>query len=382
MTADQKMSKAKVGLLMKHPFFASLLMRMEFAEDNNVPAMYTTGEKIGWNREFIDRLTLEEVKGVLVHEAQHVLCLHPFREGTREHMVANMAMDYAINPLIKRDFTLPKGCLDDYRFSNMEFEAIYKLLEGKGEGDGDKEGDGSGDGGWNVGEVREPKGKDGSVLSPGEIKQLESETKVAIQQAYQQAKSIGKLPGNIERYIKEILNPIVNWKEALHEFATTLARNDYTWTKPNRRFIHAGLYLPTLENPELGDLVIVIDTSGSISVRDLSEINAEVIEIARCFSVTITVIYCDSEVNEVEVFQPGEEVVLKMKGGGGTNFNPAFARVEKEGITPIGLLYFTDGYVYDFPKHAPDYRVLWVLTEKNEGFPIEWGEQVILRTNR
>jgi predicted metal-dependent peptidase len=378
MTAEQKISKAKTGMILTAPFFAMLAMRLKYVEDNSQPTMYTDGLVIGYNKEFVERMTIDEVKGVLVHEVFHVLGLHPMRLGERIPIIANMAMDYAINPLVKdAQYTLPKDVLFDNKFKNMEFEAIYPHLMkqfkdklgggGLGKGaDGDQQGDGQGFKG-DVGGVRRPKNEDGSAMSSGEIKQLEEDWKQSIQNAYQTAKKQGHLPAGIDRIVKEMAQPIVNWKDVMQEFVVQNSRNDYCWTKPNKRFIDTGFILPSLEKPELGDIVVAIDTSGSMGPKELSEIAGELQSLLQTFSCKFIVVYCDTKVYPPEKggvveFQGDDLVELKMVGGGGTDFRPPFHYVEKEGIEPVGFIYFTDGYCYDFPKKSPEYKCLWVIT--------------------
>lgn len=376
MNAEQKISKAKTGMILTSPFFAMLAMRLKYVEDNSQPTMWTDGLRIGFNTEFVNKLSVDEIKAVLVHEVFHILGLHPMRLGERIQIVFNMAADYAINPLVKdAGFVLPKDVLIDHKYNNMEAEAIYEILKKivkitkigigmGGGGDGKDDGDGfKGD----VGSVRKPKNEDGSAMSSGEIKQLEEDWKQGIQNAYQAAKKQGHVPAGIDRLVKEISQPIVNWKDVMQEFIVQNSRNDYLWTKPNKRYIDTGFILPSLDKPELGDIVIGIDTSGSMGPKELSEIGGELQALLQTFNTRFIVMYCDTKVypekeGGIVEYQGDDIVELKMVGGGGTDFRPVFAHVDKEGIDPIGLIYFTDGYCYDFPKKAPDYKCLWVLT--------------------
>jgi predicted metal-dependent peptidase len=378
MNAEQKISKAKTGMMLTAPFFAMLAMRLKYVEDNSQPTMYTDGIVIGYNKEFVERMTIDEVKGVLVHEVFHVLGLHPMRLGERIPVIANKAMDYAINPLVKEaNYVLPKDVLFDQKFKNMEFEAIYPHLMknykeikinigggGNGDGDGDKDGQGfKGD----VGGVRRPKHEDGTAMSTGEIKQLEEDWKQSIQNAYQTAKKQGSVPAGIDRIVKDIAQPIVNWKDVMQEFIVQNSRNDYCWVRPNKRFIDTGFILPSLEKPELGDIVVAIDTSGSMGQKELNEIAGELQALLQTFNTKFIVIYCDTKVYPEEKggvveFQGDDLVELKMVGGGGTDFKPPFNYVNKEGIDPVGFIYFTDGYCDSFPKAHPEFKCLWVIT--------------------
>src|SRR5262249_1081316 len=123
-------------------------------------------------------------------------------------------------------------------------------------------------------------GRCGSVRPPGDgslaaCKQAAAEAQVAVAQARQGAQQRGALPGGLARdggvgrgglarLGEEVPQPKVDWREVWREFVSCQARNDSSWSPPNRRFIHAGLYLPGLRSEELGDMVLAVDTSGSI----------------------------------------------------------------------------------------------------------------------
>jgi len=373
MTAEEKISKAKTKLVLHHTFFSMLVLKLKFEEDKTCPPMWTDGVRVGYNPKFVEELSMEELVAVICHEAYHILLLHPVRECGRNHILWNIAGDFVINLLlVDSDFRLPKGALLDRQFRDWSTEKVYEHLmknAAQSEAFGDSR---------NIGEVRIPKHADGTPYSESEIKELEGELKVTVQQAAQLAKKRGHLPSNLERLVKEIVKPVVNWKDVLQQFVTTFSKNDYTWTKPNRRYM-PDIYLPMLESPELGELVVAIDTSGSLSEKELAEIAAEVRAIMSTYKTNLTVIYCDAAVGKVEEFSSGEDITFKMIGGGGTDYVPVFNEIRKRAIEPICLLYFTDGWCSSFPKQIPDYPVLWILTEKTEYFKNPFGNKVIMR---
>ena len=108
-------------------------------------------------------------------------------------------------------------------------------------------------------------GKDGNKPTEAEKAQNAQDWKIATQQAAQAAKMAGKLPRSLARYVEELLEPVVDWREALRQFVDQIARNDYTWTRPNSRYFSRGLILPSLYNQEIPPLVVAVDTSGSIT---------------------------------------------------------------------------------------------------------------------
>jgi predicted metal-dependent peptidase len=370
METKQKIRRAIAGLVFDSPFFASIIMRQILKADTSCKTMYVDGTNLGYNPEFVDSLTLDELKGVLAHESLHLTNVHHARKGNREHEKWNVATDTSINAMvIASGFTLPKGALPG---NNLSAEANYNLIPDPPK---NENGSGNPDPGQ-CGEVREAKGEN-KTLSEAEIANIEAETRVMIAQAYQQAKSFGKVPAGMDRIVKDMLYPELDWKALLRRFLESNARNDYSWATPNRRFIGAGIYLPSVRNEELNSVIISVDTSGSLTDEQLTAFAAEISGILEAYPVTTHVIYCDSAVQAVETFDREDlPLTLNAKGGGGTSFIPPFAHVENENMVPNCLIYLTDGYCSRFPKNTPDYPVLWVTN--HERFLPPFGEVVKL----
>lgn len=379
MTAE-KISKAKTNLVldMRSTFFSMIALKLNFVEDDACPTMWTDGLKIGYNSEFVKSLTIEELVTVICHEIYHIILLHPFRKKDRDHVLFNIAGDYAINLLLDNaNFRLPKGALLDYRYNDKSTEEIYEELKKNSKqiqiqiSISDK---------GMIGEVRTPKHEDGTPLSEGEIKQLEADIKVAVKQAAEVMKKRGLLPAELERLIKQIIKPTVNWKDVLQQFVTSKVKNDYTWIRPNKRYL-PDCYLPSLENPEIENIVVAIDTSGSLNNNEFGEIATELKSILLTYKTNITLIHCDAKVQKVEEMDANTELT-KVYGGGGTSYTPVFKEIEKLGLNPTALIYFTDGWCDDFPKTIPEYPVLWVLTKENNYFKNPFGNVVVMRTSQ
>ena len=361
-----KITKARAGLILDAPFFGALSLKLQVKEDDQCETAYTDGKVIGYNPAFIKDLSVEQVKGLLAHEVMHVACCHHTRKGPRDHSRWNVAADYAINLILKESgFQLPEGGLLDPQYKGLSAEEIYKKLPvGTGEGESGKAGQ------W--GEVRELTGKNGKATK-AELEQAEQEAKISTIQAGKVAEAAGKLPGSLKRMIKELLQPVIDWKAALARFVQASAKNDYTWSLPAPRYMASGLYMPTMQSEAMGQIVIAIDTSGSVSQKDIDQFASEIQSIAdTCNPKKITVLYCDTEVNGKDEFFQGEEIHLELKGGGGTRFSPAFQAVDN---VPACFVYLTDGYCSDFPQYTPEYPVLWI-TNGNKRFAPPFGEVI------
>lgn len=217
---------------------------------------------------------------------------------------------------------------------------------------GDKEQDQDDEGDWNFGEVLDAPESEKTLI--------EAEWKEAVVTAANLASKHGDLPAEIRRIVDEIKDPPQDWRAILARFVQEASLNDYSWKIPNGRYAHMGTYLPSLKSEDIGTVVIAIDTSGSIDGDLLSKFLSEVQAAVDATQPKCTyAIACDAEVQEVAVFQSGDEIKLPLKGGGGTNFRPVFEYIEQEGINPACLIYFTD-MAGCFPDDAPDYPVLWV----------------------
>jgi predicted metal-dependent peptidase len=180
------------------------------------------------------------------------------------------------------------------------------------------------------------------------------------------ARALGRTPGpGFDRAIKDEIFPCVNWRVLLQDFVDRTARTDYCWMHPNPRYITQGVYLPGLYAKATGNMVVAIDTSGSVSDTQLAGFAAEVSAILESHDTCLEVIYADRKVRGRETFTRADlPVTLKPKGGGGTDFRPVFDLVEKEGISPCCLVYLTDLCCDRFPDRSPPYPVLWVNTER------------------
>ncbi|WP_267926057.1 vWA domain-containing protein [Desulfolithobacter dissulfuricans] len=388
-----KIKKALTSLVLSQPFFGSLALRLKLVEDPSCDTAWVNGKTLGYNPEFIAGLSFDEVKGILAHEVMHCALGHHARRQQRNKDRWNIACDYAVNaPLLEAGFVLPDGALHDSSWAGYSAERIYNLLPQDSDGSGQSEPQpdqpdqpgqsGSGPGQSNgtdpggCGEVRDCPGSDGRPATPSEIAQSEREWKTAMNQALTQAKAMGKVPGGMERLVKEMLEPKVNWADVLRNFLETAARNDYSWLRPNRNYLARGFYTPSLYSRELGDVVVAVDTSGSISQDDLNQFGSEISAILEEYNTTVHVIYCDYNINAVESFSQ-DDLPLKLKpfGGGGTDFRPPFQWVEDNQVTPVCLVYLTDLYCDRYPPE-PDYPVLWVYPQHNHWKIPEWGEAI------
>lgn len=412
--------KARRELLLDHPFFGSLIMHLTPVLDKEHPSLWVDGRTLGFNPAFFAALTVQEGAGVLAHEVLHCGLEHHLRREAREEKLWNLAGDHAVNPIVLASgLPLPKEALvADPRFDGLGVEEIYALLkqeQSPGGGSGPSNTSGTGKGGQGgvgsppaggkappapskappgapggpgtpapgvgspTGEVRDLPGAVGGQASPAEKTNNKQEWQIKVQQAVNNAKGQGFYPAELEKYIEELLQPEIDWREELRKFFQSTARNESSWMRANRRFIGQGLYLPGVKSEAAGPLVVVLDTSGSIwgcprlLEQFTSELNA-IIEDTK--PEVVHVIHADAVVQKVEEFREDDlPLKLNVKGGGGTDFRPAFDWVQQQGIQPDVLVYLTD-LMGDFPAQEPEYPVLWAATEKGSA---PFGETIHLK---
>ena len=360
MDTKQALTKAKLKLVLSQPFFASLALGMEYVENNDIETARTDGKSIEYNPKYIDTLHQEFCMTLVAHEVLHPALLHHTRGIGKDHKLWNAAADYAVNLLLRdAGFKIPTDWLIDERFRGMNAEQIYSILDKEKKNGAPQPQD------CGPGEVIAPK---------GDVKQAEAEAKQTLVQATEIAKQAGKpIPSILKEQIGELLEPKIDWKEQFSRYLAERAKNDYSWSKPSPRYMPMGIYLPILENLEIGKCVFSIDTSISMDKEVLIKVVSELKEASTLFRFPVTVIHCDTEVRHVEEME--EDSDIEPVGRGCTDFRPPFAYVDEEGLDIKVLVYLTDGYCDYFPTFEPDYPVLWVIYN-NKRFNPPFGEVI------
>lgn len=373
-STELRIRKARTALLLDHPFFGSLLFRLKGRESRSIETMATDGVSLYYNPEFVGTLNSATLCGVLAHEVMHPGLHHHVRRSGRDPRRWNQACDYAINPLLlDAGLRLPDGVLVNNRFREMSAEQIYNQLEAEAEEQPVTE-DGTGDAPLLGSESDGPsapvtEGGIGQVLDaplPDEetpsVEEQTREWSIAVNQAVTLAKQAGKVPAGIERTLDGAAEAAVDWRELLRRLWSEITPADYSWMRPSRRHIWAGLYLPGVVREGVGEIAIAVDCSGSVNSRQLRQFEAEVRSILEGQRPQrVHVLYFDAMVQKVETYEVGQRVDLKPVGGAGTEFGPCFDWLAERGILPQTLVFLTDLYG-TFPASTPAYPVLWAST--------------------
>ncbi len=268
----------------------------------------------------------------------------------------NVACDHAINPIIvEAGMKLPNGALLDAQYKGKNAEWIFDRLPDSDEDDED-----------GCGEVcdapGDQEGKDGQAAT------TEADWKELTKQAQLAAKSQGKLPASMQRELDAATKSVVDWRNLLRMYMQQITNADYTWTRPNRRYVASNLYLPELRSIACGKIAIAVDTSGSIDAVTLKHFASEMQSIIdEMQPSSVDVLYCDASVHRVDTFERHEPITMSAVGGGGTSFVPVFDHYRDNEDAPIVLVYFTDMYG-DFPSGS-EFPVIWASTSSIDTAP-------------
>ena len=379
--AFDRVTAARIQVLQSSPFYGLASMRFKLTEDLAHPDMWTDGETLGYSPKWALECGFDLLKGTIAHCAHHVALCHHLRRESRDEKLWNAATDRVVNAAMREaGFVLPKGVQVAKSDGERSAEEIYSEFpidqkpntpdpeQGEGEKqEGEKQPDqGDGKGGSQSdqpGECKDAKNQDGSSLSQSQQDQRIQEQLQDTAALAQQANGIGELPGSIARQIQALLYPQQDWTEQLREFMLSLSNDDYSWSRPNRRFIGQGLYLPALQTEgKMGRIVVAIDTSASISKPKLDVFFHELNGILeQCRPESVTVIQCDRIIQDVQEFTVSDYPIEigEVKGGGGTSLIPPFNYVTENDLNPDCFLYFTD-MGGDWPDRDPGYPVAWI----------------------
>ena len=361
-----RVKRAKSLLVLDHCFFGMAVSKRDliWTYEIKTASMDAFGQ-MRINPAFAYPLTVRQLMFLLAHEALHYMLCHSTRRGERDPEMWNIAADYVIND------TLEHALVGDFIEGGLKFDGARELSAEQLYADPPEGGDGIPDGGIGM-DIGACVDEDGKPLDESTIKQLETQAKVELINTAKVAKSRGQLPSGLERMIDEIVNVKTPWHVILEPFMVNKIKDDISWKRQNRRFIHQGLYLPAHDYlPRMGVVCLAIDTSCSVDDDELALYGGHVNRIFDlCRPSEVHVIYCDARVHHVDVFGPDEyPIKLALHGGGGTAFQPVFDYIDDQGIDPDAVVYLTDGWG-DQDEFESDLDTVWLTTDRTD---FKWG---------
>jgi len=357
----EKLITARIGLLLRHPFFGNLATRMKLIDASNwCETLATDGRNFYYNNEFVDKLKPKETEFGFAHEVLHNVFDHMGRRDSRDPTISNIAADYAVNQILKdeRIGAVPSfiKIFQDDKYRGMSYEQIYSVLEEKAQKidittlgelldehlDGDDEG--AGDGGD---DDQDGSGKGRPRYTAEEKKQIRDEIKEAMVAAAQAA-GAGRVPAGVQRMISDFTEPKMDWRQMLRMNIQSIFKSNFSFNRPNRKSQHCGAILPGMMNEETIDVSVAIDMSGSISDAMAKDFISEVKGIMDEYKDFKLDLWCfDTEIYNYAKFtgDTADEILeYECKGGGGTDFEANWEFMKDQDIQPKRFIMFTDGY--------------------------------------
>jgi predicted metal-dependent peptidase len=425
-TQNKLWEETRVDLLWHCPAFTHILYNMLDTANQktvalftrDVPIAATDGSALMLNPDKFFEYNLKERTFIVAHEIlhcilNHCVMMHGFRTRGKVaypdgkeipyiHELMNIAMDLVINDVLvqskdnqgkaifqyNKDWlhdpskvTQADSSLDAYRKVYEEAKKngkIKQLQLGKISG-----GQAAGQSGQGFDQHLNPGTSQGKDPHSASQERNEGQWQTAIAAAAAAAKAMGSLPAGLERLIKDILNPQVDWREHIKAlFARKVGAGSFDWRKADRRLITRDIYAPARSGFGAGDIVVAVDTSGSIGEREVSMFFAEMGGILEDLKPQrLFVLWCDAKIHRVdETSETSDLYDLRAKGapgGGGTSFVPVFDWMDESGLRPDAVVYLTDGYG-TFPPEAPAYPVIWGSITPEGGVNYPWGDVVLV----
>lgn len=415
---ETKLATARTRLILDKPFLGALVLRLPMVagDPSWCESTFTDGKTFYYNRDYIDALDADQTQFALSQQALHCALSHFHRRGHRIGHRWDLACAYAVTPLLINDGLKPVPDVMYLRdYEGMTAEEIYPCLkdndnsgerdleqqvsdssdnhdndskkgEGEDKGNQDRQRNDQQDGQGDQKESPddqgegEGKGKGGAPapapMNPQELDALSVQWQQRMAGAAQQALQSGKLEGEMARMVDYLLQPKLPWRMLLARYMSATARDDYSYARPSTRRGDPAVY-PTLRSHET-NIVVAIDTSGSISADEIQEFISEIDAIKSQVRARVTLLTCDSDLNHgcPWTFEAWDEFTydVELRGGGGTNFRPVFDWVDALDSAPGLVIYFTDGEGI-FPDAEPDYPVSWLVKGKAK---VPFGQRIQL----
>jgi predicted metal-dependent peptidase len=355
---DKALSKAKIALMQRpdSTFFLTVCFSLPIHWDKSINTACTNGKNILINPDFFMSLNGEEQLFLLLHETLHVAYMHMHRLQERQPKKWNIAADYVINyQLTQSGYRMPKNGLLDTKWAGMSTEEVYKNLPDSSDIEVDMD-------------LLEPESTDEELAK--DIQDILVRASVASKMANDKP---GSIPGEIQIYLNSLLNPVLPWNRILQKYFNGFAKDDYSFRKPNRRFF-PKYHLPSLHSEKLMNLVVAVDTSGSVSDHDFHVFVSEVASILRMMKPEkITLIQFDTDIKSVTEIKSIQDLKeCKFTGRGGTRIEPVMEWALN--ANPQLTMVFSDGE-FRYSETKPPGDVLWVV-HNNTGFKPSFGKVI------
>ena len=386
---QKKLSRACAQLMIKHPFFGSLVYQheLEFTDVIDTAAATPDGRMM-FNPNFVEEVTPGQLMFLIAHEVMHIVFAHAVRRGNRDPETYNIACDAVINEILVSEQVgeFIEGGIRIKGAENETSENIYnKLMSSKKPGNPNGQG---ADGGTGKSKSQGSQGtsgsskgkrkqcgyqgtltikdlpKDAPQKTDAEVKAAIAEGKIKMGQASAMARMQGKMSGSLGRIVSKLLESRVPWHQLLERYMVAKSEQNYNWSRPDRRRMGIA-YMPSRDKyPRMGEVVIGIDVSGSVSDAEIAQYLGHCKAIfEQCRPSKIYVVYCTSQVEAVDEFDSCDEMEPRANMWCGGTYMPAIMEwIDRNDIDADVCVTFTDGYTA-YPKdNQVPCDLVWVLS--------------------
>lgn len=362
MKHSDMVDKSYFDFMMHQPFFGFLLSKINRARpDESIPTMATDGTFIIYNKDFVENMTQGELNFVFIHEIYHVILLHMFRRGARNPVIWNLACDYVVNANILAD-------IKSLRSSGLDIEFYHTALIREDSDDTKKTAEQVYD--ELLEEVSEAVAMD-MLNNSGTSQDLvdnyssteEQNSKAALVEAAEFAKSYGNTSDNVKRIIDDVTLNKLRWDQLLKRWLSLRESDDTSFDSPNRHYLPHGVLIPDtyLDETLPEGVIFAIDTSGSISTDQLSKFKAMARHAVEQYDVEGKLLYWDTSVQAVADMMDNRIEDIPPSGGGGTNPLCVFDFIKTRKMNPSAVVILTDGYFATVTQRFNN--VIWVICE-------------------
>jgi predicted metal-dependent peptidase len=338
---EEKLKTARIGLLIREPFFGSMATNLELVRDDNFNTAATDGMYFYYNLAFIHSLTLKQTEFLFGHEVLHNVFEHLLRKEERNMKLWNIACDYVVNDILVQSKIGDQieDLLLDKKYHGWYAEAVYDdLMKNVETLDLEDLLDRLCD------EHMDGMEENGRGLSEAQKNEMRNKIRENLLNSIQTA--AGKLPAGVDRYVNNLTQPKMNWKELLRQDIQAVIKTDYSFYRPAKKGRSEGIVLPGSIKENALDICIAIDTSGSISDDDLKVFLSEIQGIMSQYTDYTIRVWCfDTEVHNEQIYRSdegGDISTYAAKGGGGTLFEANWEYMKKISLQPKIFIMFTD----------------------------------------
>ena len=372
------------NLFLCEPLMFATYCTHELTINPKITVPFRSGKmRIEYNPNILEKMNFEEIKKCFETEIIRVILKHPYsrKPDPFNPCIAIMASEVTIHQELAEKLELPPSLSYEQYYSLMRPEEIIRK-ESETKKKSEENHDSSGNNKKENGNSSVPSFADDKTLQKLLSQAYDAEygatglweeNDIAIEElnslikdyAARGEKSWGSLGRHLKDQILASLTAKIDYRKVLRNFRASILsdKKHSTRFKPSRCF---GFEYMGSKREFTTKLLLAIDTSGSISNKDLNNFYGVINKFFKYGIESIDVLNFDCELQGEPVSFKKRQTSFTISGRGGTNFQPVFDYA-KNHPEYDGVIILTDGYA-DHPKKklGTKARFVWVLTSEDE----------------